>query len=406
MSASRSASVSGLRPQIEERRAAVKCAECGKSNPEQYAFCVECGAHLGSAPAAPGFERENAARSVASGAESSRSGPPAVARLRVESGPVDQPDFALDQPEVTIGRRVGNDIVIQDTNVSRQHARVLRQDGGYAIEDTNSANGTVVNDERVEGIQPIHDGDVILIGDARFVFQTGLTRSPLEETRAVPMELGSGSSAPGQEPPVAANVEVDPTDGWLRPPPPIMVRARRESVQDEVGDGEAAPSPSETVEPEPSEDRPREAVRLASKTNGHGSRGLAAIGVGLAEVARDVRATQAGLDGLVERLTALEGQLHHVRDEIEPLEDLARGPLAQTLRDLDGLLDEVGTIDRRPGIRELTQTLEELGRQPRDIELLRQLSEHAGSLNDLLRLQGRLAALGPDAHEVLKRILE
>jgi hypothetical protein len=56
--------------------------------------------------------------------------------------------------------------------VSRKHAKIIREDGVWKIEDLGSSNGTFVlhdNFDRVEQSE-IKDGDEIALGNARFVF--------------------------------------------------------------------------------------------------------------------------------------------------------------------------------------------------------------------------------------------
>ena len=86
------------------------------------------------------------------------------ARLRAQRGSVDVIEVALDRQVLVIGRRLTNDIVIHDTNVSRQHARLLRGPDGYSIEDTQSSNGTFVNDERVTDPRELEVGDLVRFG--------------------------------------------------------------------------------------------------------------------------------------------------------------------------------------------------------------------------------------------------
>jgi len=70
----------------------------------------------------------------------------------------------------TIGRAVDCDIVITSKRVSREHAEIRREGRKLVIEDLNSANGTLLNDERVSGPAALRDGDVISIGGIRFTF--------------------------------------------------------------------------------------------------------------------------------------------------------------------------------------------------------------------------------------------
>lgn len=72
--------------------------------------------------------------------------------------------------EITIGR--GNvEVVIEDPFVSTRHARIERQANLFTIEDLKSTNGTRVNGEEVVGVHPLHDGDLIQIGDNEFRFE-------------------------------------------------------------------------------------------------------------------------------------------------------------------------------------------------------------------------------------------
>lgn len=58
--------------------------------------------------------------------------------------------FPLEKPVTTIGRSSMNDLPISDKMLSRQHARILRDDdSGLLVEDMGSRNGTFLNGERL-----------------------------------------------------------------------------------------------------------------------------------------------------------------------------------------------------------------------------------------------------------------
>lgn len=69
----------------------------------------------------------------------------------------------------TMGRGNSSDFQIKDTNLSREHARILPYGGGFVIEDLSSLNGTFVNDHRVDRVI-LADQDLIKIGDQQFEF--------------------------------------------------------------------------------------------------------------------------------------------------------------------------------------------------------------------------------------------
>ncbi len=79
--------------------------------------------------------------------------------------------FAIASPNMTLGREVGRDIVVQgDTTVSRTHARLGNENGVFMVYDNNSANGTFVNGVRVQ-MQALAPGDVVQFGNSKFRFE-------------------------------------------------------------------------------------------------------------------------------------------------------------------------------------------------------------------------------------------
>ena len=54
-----------------------------------------------------------------------------------------------EKADISIGRNPNSDIHIDNLGVSKQHARIVKQDGLYVVEDLNSTNGTYVNNKRV-----------------------------------------------------------------------------------------------------------------------------------------------------------------------------------------------------------------------------------------------------------------
>ena len=79
--------------------------------------------------------------------------------------------YTLRQGRQTIGRRVDNDIVINDPSVSATHAWIINQNGHYVLMNTLSTNGTFVNDTRIHETVLVH-GDRLRFGQAEFNFLT------------------------------------------------------------------------------------------------------------------------------------------------------------------------------------------------------------------------------------------
>ncbi len=73
--------------------------------------------------------------------------------------------FSFDHGSYVIGRLEDCDIVLPSTSVSRQHARVFVEGGRCYIEDMGSANGVIVDGQRVLGKRDLGTASQIRVGD-------------------------------------------------------------------------------------------------------------------------------------------------------------------------------------------------------------------------------------------------
>lgn len=78
--------------------------------------------------------------------------------------------FELNHETLTIGRKADNTLVIEDPAVSGHHARIVKIQAVYFLEDLMSTNGTAINGRSITRHQ-LRDADVITIGQHRLVFQ-------------------------------------------------------------------------------------------------------------------------------------------------------------------------------------------------------------------------------------------
>lgn len=90
----------------------------------------------------------------------------AVACLREASGH----NYPLQAAATRIGRNPDNDIVLDDANVSRQHAVIIDTGTSYVITDLRSANGVDVQHRLIRSATTLNDGDHIRICDHQFTF--------------------------------------------------------------------------------------------------------------------------------------------------------------------------------------------------------------------------------------------
>lgn len=76
----------------------------------------------------------------------------------------------LESTLLTVGRGLNNDIILEDTRVSRHHAQLRYRARRFWVADLGSTNGTYINGEQVEE-QALRDGDTISLGGLELTFK-------------------------------------------------------------------------------------------------------------------------------------------------------------------------------------------------------------------------------------------
>ncbi|MCH9625028.1 MAG: hypothetical protein S4CHLAM123_01940 [Chlamydiales bacterium] len=107
--------------------------------------------------------------------------------LKVIAGPNTGAEIALDlEREYLIGTDAAScDIVFNDLSVSREHARLrIDAQGALIIEDLNSRNGIVIENERIEGSVSLAANAVVTVGTSAFLL---IDREAPSETIAAPV---------------------------------------------------------------------------------------------------------------------------------------------------------------------------------------------------------------------------
>lgn len=155
----------------------------------------------------------------------------------------DTPDDA-----VYIGSGPENDLPIQDSSLSKTHARLLSNGSGWSLVDSNSTNGTYVNGMKVEaGLpQPLKGGDIVTLGRMSFTYYDAASFAKLlfvqamarNRTRSTPKTPGAAraSATPGRStmPPTPA------TPGGVRSTQPNMSAAAAPAPWSQGLDGDLA----------------------------------------------------------------------------------------------------------------------------------------------------------------------
>jgi pSer/pThr/pTyr-binding forkhead associated (FHA) protein len=113
------------------------------------------------------------------------------ASLIMTHGPQPGQTFPLVDLIITVGRDLANDIVIQDPEISRRHARMRRWKHGYSIEDVGSTNGTSVNGQPITEPRLLRPNDRLKVGtNVQFQYvQDAAPREGVIAPRPVPMDI-------------------------------------------------------------------------------------------------------------------------------------------------------------------------------------------------------------------------
>ncbi|HLF25942.1 MAG TPA: FHA domain-containing protein [Anaerolineae bacterium] len=141
-------------------------------------------------------------------------------KLTMRQGPRPDQAFELYKDVYTLGREAGNDIIINDPQVSRNHARLTLQGNAYLLEDLGSTNGTFVNGRRVSSPVALSAGDMVGLGDTVVLAVSGAADAAVTQVgraptapalQAVPHPAAPRSAAPPPPPPAPVRVPVSTT---------------------------------------------------------------------------------------------------------------------------------------------------------------------------------------------------
>lgn len=126
----------------------------------------------------------------------------AVFRL---TGPDIQPTpIIVTREGIYIGRVAGNDLVLQDSQISRRHLRIVWQDNSFWVEDLGSSNGVWLNNQRIDPrlMRVLQQGDEIRVGSYTLKFEQLENVGPSASViiaRPVPAPLPGIGETPGTQ---------------------------------------------------------------------------------------------------------------------------------------------------------------------------------------------------------------
>jgi hypothetical protein len=127
----------------------------------------------------------------------------------MRQGPTPGVTFPLEGDQLTIGRDSSNGVAINDSEVSRKHARLGFQGGKYVLEDLGSTNGTFVNGQRLSGPVVLKPGDVVSLGE-QIILMYDAINADAGATMAAPRKSARVEPPPAYSPPPPAYAAAAP----------------------------------------------------------------------------------------------------------------------------------------------------------------------------------------------------
>lgn len=147
---------------------------------------------------------------------------------------VDGREYTVSDAGITLGREVGNDVVLASNEVSRKHASIAPASNGYILTD-HSTNGVWVNGSRMEGTHLLGRGDVLKMGTDEFRFYADVAKAAPTPSAAPDPGLTPPSSAAVTQPSAPAAPPAAPAPVAVAPAEPVVAA---------VAPAPAAPAPA------------------------------------------------------------------------------------------------------------------------------------------------------------------
>lgn len=345
------------------------CPHCGQETDGTLPFCQFCGQRLAVESSPAGGLPSWLTRASSSATATAEAAPPSaavtsqlvvriVALTPTVAGQSVGREFALDGHEMRVGRAPSCEINLDgDPLVSRFHAVLRPHEGGYAVTDLGSSNGTLVNDAEIHAETPLREGDEITIGECRMsvasaFFEIDTAHVPHSQPLVAPM---APSFAPTDDPFAISSAPTGAVET-----PAIFMQAEEP----------AAPPPPKEPEPEELRDQ------------------IGAISAHLAQQARDA-------------IVVAE----HYRNALEDARQRVTGALS--------LQPPADTVTYKGDLNSLSDLVRQVVENPQHLELVTRLASRATELNTALdtlnatapyaNLLGALTDLRQKVEEALKR---
>lgn len=419
------------------------CPTCGQTTGPDDAFCQTCGTSLKRSDG-----QDEAAVESQSGSLPSARARVLIRRLPPESdpdaGPTDEREVALDGRNAAIGRSPSCDIVLDgDQLVSRRHA-LMRFDGQhFTIVDLGSSNGTYVNGVEIRELTPLVDSDHVTIGEHELIFSTAPASPHASLAGVQPGPVGTPAPATASYSANGASVEADGSDALEHSRPTAIPGAESDGAATaevpavSAGAAERAlpATQADVVEQDgvgvPARPLPmtQQADLASSNVDAPLPLKEAEVGPGAAlAVGRTVasagpshplsgRSSSAEVQALSAQLRQLAEASSVIAERAEFEARLAeqRGDALSELRArLQRVMQEVPVEARAPEaaaggtpVAELIEVARQAAENPRHLDYLTRLGEHAGEIADQLEQVAHPATptMPQQVHDALSQVI-
>ncbi|HEY7022042.1 MAG TPA: FHA domain-containing protein [Ktedonobacterales bacterium] len=384
------------------------CGNCGRESRVGDLYCKYCGQRLGSGSLSAyssglsdlgGHYYAMGGTGGASGA--STDGRQVMGRLVVRPLPGKSGgqtrEVPLDGRDIAIGRSPTCDIMLEDDQlVSRRHA-LLRYNGSeYTIVDLGSSNGTFLNEEETHEETPLRDGDLIGIGEYEILYSKSAPVSPDDSQAATQVTQDISGSRPALEDAPEPEPAVEPE------PEPVAAPEPAAPVIAATAAGVAASQATEyeTMAPAPQQPQPAQTpvaetpAMLAEETRAPADTQPNRSG----EALPDPRATATNLEAIRTQLGQASTLLLRL-DEETRVSETRRAALQATRDELATILERQSGgstpgMSSGPDVSGLTAIVRKAADNPRDLDNVMQLSQHASEIADALAAKQSASASG------------
>jgi len=298
--------------------------------------------------------------------------------------------YGLEKAVTTLGRAPENDIVLADEDkvISRYHATVRYTDGNYTLIDNGSSNGTSVNGQRLDKQSPrmFQDGDHVTIGDYELVYYAPLSVSSEATMIGLSPAPSFATASFGDQ---QEELDEGGTANW-----------NWEENSLSPGNAQQDAVPEQAAEPVPELPPSLPALAPVGSTP-------ATSGVNVQRFTHPVHPLPDSA-ALLNAVSALNKQVVALQEQLSQAHDATQShqaEVAETAQHLQDGMHQISTqVDRlitegnqsRDAVRweQLLLLVEDVIRNPRDIDTVRAFAERANDVHMILQhYEGLLQAL-------------